>query len=290
MLYSNSKWNFTKRPNQVILVQILWNFSWDVPVCKEFTRQLVQNALYYLSQSLYMISRPLDKIRDFSISFEFYIIFYLSTTQSSSWYKNQMQENCASFHVHGLRDVSWTWIPFFEQFALWFYALAVHIRRIRNKYRERSEIVTYNKQRQNDTNFEHVHCMSVCGSWKKFGLKMWSFFGKFAVSRVKTLTEDVMLSAKVLPCHVYFFSESHVRLALGEFNWRRRPLRLRRWRRQLNPSPRAESRMLSAKWLLTWASPSPRAGPCALGEERLHRELVLWLSAKVLVHGENSFR
>jgi hypothetical protein len=53
--------------------------------------------------------------------------------------------------------------------------------------------------------------------------KVWTqkcevFFGKFAVSRVKTLTEDVMLSAKVLPRHVYFFAESHVRLALGEFN------------------------------------------------------------------------
>jgi hypothetical protein len=60
---------------------------------------------------------------------------------------------------------------FSNKFALWFYALAVHIGRIRNKYKERSEIVKYSKQRQNGANFEHVHCMSVCGSRKKFGLE-----------------------------------------------------------------------------------------------------------------------
>jgi hypothetical protein len=37
-----------------------------------------------------------------------------------------------------------------------------------------------------------------------------------------------------------------------------------------------------------WASPSPRARPGALGEERLHRELELWLSAKLLAHSEDS--
>jgi hypothetical protein len=65
---------------------------------------------------------------------------------------------------------------FSNKFALWFYALAVHIRRVRNKYKERSEIVKYRKQRQNGANFEHVHCMSVCGSRKKFGLENVKFF------------------------------------------------------------------------------------------------------------------
>jgi hypothetical protein len=52
-----------------------------------------------------------------------------------------------------------------------------------------------------------------------------------------------------------------------EFNGWRRPLWLRRWRRQL--------------------SPSPRARPCALSEERLHRELELCLSVKLLTNGED---
>jgi hypothetical protein len=65
---------------------------------------------------------------------------------------------------------------FSNKFALWFYALAVHIGRIRNKYKERSEIVKYSKQRQNGANFEHVHCMSVCGSRKKFELENVKFF------------------------------------------------------------------------------------------------------------------
>jgi hypothetical protein len=115
--------------------------------------------------------------------------------------------------------------------------------------------------------------------------KVWTkkcevFFGKIAVSRHKTLTEDLMLSVKVPLRRVFFFVESHVRLALGEFNERRRPLRLRRWRQQLNPSPRAESKKLSAKRLFTVGQPfaesntmcsrrreaSPRAGVLTLGE------------------------
>jgi hypothetical protein len=64
--------------------------------------------------------------------------------------------------------------------------------------------------------------------------KVWTkkcegFFGKFVVSKHKTLTEDLMLSVKVRLRRVFFFAESQVRLALGEFNGRRRPLRLRRW-------------------------------------------------------------
>jgi hypothetical protein len=65
---------------------------------------------------------------------------------------------------------------FSNKFALWFYTLAVHIRRIRNKYKERSEIVKCSKQRQNGANFEHVHCTSVCGSRKKFELENVKFF------------------------------------------------------------------------------------------------------------------
>jgi hypothetical protein len=37
-----------------------------------------------------------------------------------------------------------------------------------------------------------------------------------------------------------------------------------------------------------WASPSPRARPCALGEEGLHRELEIWLSPKLPALGEDS--
>jgi hypothetical protein len=37
-----------------------------------------------------------------------------------------------------------------------------------------------------------------------------------------------------------------------------------------------------------WASPSPRARPCALGEERLHREMEIWLSPKLPALGEDS--
>jgi hypothetical protein len=66
---------------------------------------------------------------------------------------------------------------FSNKFALWFYALAVHIRRIK-KYVERSEIVKYCKQRQNGANSEHVHCMSVCWARKKFELENVKFFWK----------------------------------------------------------------------------------------------------------------
>jgi hypothetical protein len=227
-----------------------------------------------------MISRPLGKIREFSTSFEFYIIFYLSTTRSSSWYENQMQENCASFQ-HGLRDVSWTWIPFLNKFALWFYALAVHIRRIRIKYKERSEIGKYSKQRQNGANFEHVLRMSVCGSRKKFGLENVKFFlENLPWADTKHSPKMQCSRWKCPPRHVYFFTESHICLVLGESNGRRRPLRLCWWRRQLNPSPRAESRKLSTKGLFTVGQrfaeshtmcsrrreASPRAGVLALGE------------------------
>jgi hypothetical protein len=67
---------------------------------------------------------------------------------------------------------------FSNKFSLRFYALAVHTGRIGNKYKERSEIVKYSKQRQNGANLEHLHCMSVCGSRKKFELENVKFLWK----------------------------------------------------------------------------------------------------------------
>jgi hypothetical protein len=86
--------------------------------------------------------------------------------------------------------------------------------------------------------------------------KVWTrkcefFFWKFAVSRNKTLTEGIMLSVKVFLRRVFFLCREPNLQALGEFNGRRRPWRLRLRSRQPNPSPRAEGRKLSAKVLFT---------------------------------------
>jgi hypothetical protein len=106
------------------------------------------------------------------------MFFYFSTTRSSSWYENQMQENLISLHVHSLRDVSWTWISFFEQMYSMILCTCSSYRTYKKKYIERSEIVKYSKQRQNGANFEHVHCMSVCRAVKKFELENVKFSWK----------------------------------------------------------------------------------------------------------------
>jgi hypothetical protein len=115
--------------------------------------------------------------------------------------------------------------------------------------------------------------------------KVWTrkcefFFWKFAVSRNKTLTEGIMLSVKVFLRRVFFLCREPNLQALGEFNGRRRPWRLRLRSRQPNPSPRAEGRKHSAKVLFTVGQSfaesqilcsrrrgaSPRAGDLALAE------------------------
>jgi hypothetical protein len=132
--------------------------------------------------------------------------------------------------------------------------------------------------------------MSVCGSRKKFGLEnVKFFFGKFAVSRNKTLTEGVMLSMKVRPAPCVFSSPraTYFRLSANLTDVGGRYVCgcgavSRTLRREL----RAKSSRRSGS--SPWASPSPRAKTFALGEERLHRELEVWLSAKLLTHGEDS--
>jgi hypothetical protein len=104
----NLKFEFFSTPNLVTLVQNLRNFLRDVPVSKQCTCPGVQNILNFFSQPPHMISRVLAKFRDLQTSFEFYIIlkpFYLTVFITII---EPNARNLASFHVHGLRDVSWT--------------------------------------------------------------------------------------------------------------------------------------------------------------------------------------
>ena len=124
----------------------LWNFFGDVSICKHRTWQNVRKSLNFLPQPPHMISWPLEKFRNFQTSFEFYTFlkpFYLTIF---IMIRGQNDGQLAWFHIHGLRDVSWTWISFFTNFTLWFYALAVHIGRIRKNCLERSKIVKNSKQ------------------------------------------------------------------------------------------------------------------------------------------------
>jgi hypothetical protein len=56
------------------------------------------------------------------------------------------------------------------------------------------------------------------------------------------------------------------------------------WALRRERKPERSRRKCSAPW----ARPSPRAGPSALGEERLRQELDLWLSANHRDYGEDS--
>jgi hypothetical protein len=85
----------------------------------------------------------------------------------------------------------------------------LHIGRIRNKYKERSEIVKYSKQRQNNANFEHVYCMSVCGSRKKFGLENVNFFWKIRREQKQNTHQRYNALGESDTCAVcFFFAES----------------------------------------------------------------------------------
>jgi hypothetical protein len=91
----------------VTLVQNLRNLLRDVPVSKQRTCPGVQNNLNFFTTSSYDIMSTY-KFRDFQTSFEFYIIlkpFYLTIF---IMIREPNAINLASFHVHGLRDVSWT--------------------------------------------------------------------------------------------------------------------------------------------------------------------------------------
>jgi hypothetical protein len=104
----NLKFEFFSTPNLVTLVQNLRNFLKDVPVSKQCTCPGVQNILNFCSQPAHMISRVLAKFRDLQTSFEFHIIlkpFYLTVFIT---FIEPNAKNLASFHAHGLRDVSWT--------------------------------------------------------------------------------------------------------------------------------------------------------------------------------------
>jgi hypothetical protein len=164
-----------------------------------------------------------------------------------------------------------------NKFAIWFYALAVHIGHIRNKYKERSEIVKYSKQRQNAVNFEHVLCMSVCGSRKKFELENVKFFfwkirrekSQYTHRRCNVLNETVPCVVRISsPRATYAWLSANLTDGDGRYGCRggavswalRRELKAEcSWRRGSAP----------------WASPSPRARPGAL-------------SAMLLAHGEDS--
>jgi hypothetical protein len=178
---------------------------------------------------------------------------------------------------------------FLNKFALWFYALAVHTGRIGNKYKERSEIVKYSKQRQNGANFEHLHCMRVCGVREKFELENVNFFWKIRREQSQYIHRRCNALGESVPCVVrisspgdtYAWLSANLTNADGRYSCGGGTVSWAfRWELKAECSRRRGS--------APWASPSPRARPRALGEERLHWELELWLSAKLLAHGEDS--
>jgi hypothetical protein len=178
---------------------------------------------------------------------------------------------------------------FSNKFALWFYALAVHIGRIRNKYKERSEIGKYSKQRQNGANFEHVHCMSVCGSRKKFGLENVNMNMYICREQTQNTHRRCNALGESASCAVCISSPratyawlsvnltdvgGHYGCVGGADSWTlRRELKAESSRRR-GSSP--------------WASPSPRAIPCALTKRGFTESWGIgsrrssWLTVKIL--------
>jgi hypothetical protein len=178
---------------------------------------------------------------------------------------------------------------FSNKFTLWFYALAVHIGRIRNKYKERSEIVRYGKQRQTGANFEHVYCMSVCGSRKKFGLENVKYFWKIRREQKQNTHRRYNALGESGTCVVcIFFAKSQTSRLSANLTGvgGRHGCCCGAVSRNLRRELRAESSR--RRGCSPWASPSPRAKTFALGEERLHQELEVWLSPKLPALGEDS--
>jgi hypothetical protein len=139
------KFKFCNVPNLVTLVQILWNFSWDVLVFKQRTCQSAQNAQLFTTTSTYDIMSA----RQNSWFSNFIWILYNFKTFLRHYLHHDQRRKClnlVSFRVHGLRDVSWTLISFFQQLYSMISCTCCSYQTSSKKYLERSKIFKYSKQ------------------------------------------------------------------------------------------------------------------------------------------------